>query len=163
MIVQAPVPGRDEVAIWTDGGCRPNPGPGGWGALLRCRGHERSLKGGEGATTNNRMELMAACVALEVLKWPCNVRLSTDSTYVRNGITKWVAAWQRNNWRTAAKQPVANKDLWERLVDAANRHDVSWHWVKGHSGVAENEHVDALATQGREEVERALKASSGGS
>ncbi|KWV29772.1 ribonuclease HI [Micromonospora rifamycinica] len=137
------------VEIWTDGACSGNPGPGGWGVLLRYGGHERELCGGEaGATTNNRMELTAAIEALEALTRPATVRLHTDSTYVRNGITGWLAGWQRNGWRTAARQPVKNADLWQRLAAACARHEVSWHWVKGHSGHPENERADALANRG---------------
>ncbi|CAI3925167.1 Ribonuclease HI (RnhA) (PDB:1LAW) [Commensalibacter communis] len=137
------------VDIWTDGGCSPNPGAGGWGVLLRCRGKERELSGGEAETTNNRMELTAAAVALETLTRPCLVNLYTDSEYVRKGITEWLAGWKRNGWKTSAKKPVANADLWQRLEAAAESHQVQWHWVKGHSGHPENERVDQLATQGR--------------
>ncbi|MBS0966414.1 ribonuclease HI [Acetobacter okinawensis] len=144
---------RMQVEIWTDGGCKPNPGPGGWGVLLRCKGVERELSGGELATTNNRMELTAAAEALEALKKPCTVNLHTDSEYVRNGITRWHTGWVRRNWRNAAGDPVANMDLWRRLLDAAKPHDVSWHWVKGHSGVPENEQVDQLATEARIRME----------
>ncbi|MDI2090712.1 ribonuclease HI [Commensalibacter oyaizuii] len=140
------------VEIWTDGGCAPNPGPGGWGVLLRFRGSEREIKGGELETTNNRMELTAAAVALETLTRPCHVELYTDSEYVRRGITEWLAGWKKNGWRTAAKKPVANVDLWQRLEQAAQKHDVCWHWVKGHAGVAENERVDELATLARQEL-----------
>ncbi|MEU7619036.1 ribonuclease HI [Micromonospora rifamycinica] len=137
------------VEIWTDGACSGNPGPGGWGVLLRYGGHERELCGGEASpTTNNRMELTAAIEALEALTRPATVRLHTDSTYVRNGITGWLAAWQRNGWLTAARQPVKNADLWQRLAAACARHEVSWHWVKGHSGHPENERADALANRG---------------
>ena len=135
------------VEVFTDGACRGNPGPGGWAALLRYGGVERELSGAEGETTNNRMELMAAIQALEVLKRPCQVELTTDSTYVRNGVTQWLEAWKRRGWRTADKRPVKNQDLWERLDTAAQRHQVSWHWVRGHSGHAENERVDTLANE----------------
>lgn len=138
-----------QVDIWTDGGCSPNPGVGGWGVLLRCRGKERELMGGELEATNNRMELTAAAMALETLTRPCLVNLYTDSEYVRKGITEWMAGWKRNGWRTAAKKPVANADLWQRLEAAAEKHQVHWHWVKGHSGHPENERVDQLATDGR--------------
>lgn len=144
------------VEIWTDGGCKPNPGPGGWGVLLRYKGTERELSGGETATTNNRMELTAAAEALEALKRPCVVSLHTDSEYVRNGITRWHTGWVRRNWRNASGDPVANMDLWRRLLDAAKPHDVSWHWVKGHSGVPENERVDQLATEARIRIEQDL-------
>ncbi|AOW46733.1 ribonuclease H [Acetobacter pasteurianus NBRC 101655] len=144
------------VEIWTDGGCRPNPGPGGWGVLLRCKGVERELSGGERETTNNRMELTAAAEALEALTRPCVVNLHTDSEYVRNGITRWHTGWVRRNWRNASGDPVANMDLWRRLLDVAKRHEVSWHWVKGHSGVPENERVDQLATEAREKIEQSL-------
>ncbi|AQT05467.1 ribonuclease HI [Acetobacter persici] len=152
-----PQPEAQVVEIWTDGGCRPNPGPGGWGVLLRFKGVERELSGGEEATTNNRMELTAAAEALEALKRPCTVRLHTDSEYVRNGITRWHTGWVRRNWRNASGDPVANMDLWRRLLEAAKQHDVSWHWVKGHSGVPENERVDELATEARKAVEEAMK------
>jgi len=136
-----------EVEIWTDGACSGNPGPGGWGALLRWNGHERELSGGERQTTNNRMELMAAIRALESLKRPCRVQLTTDSTYVRQGITEWLPRWQANGWKTAARKPVKNADLWQRLNDAVQRHHaVEWHWVRGHSGHPENERADVLAT-----------------
>ena len=133
------------VEIFTDGACSGNPGPGGWGALLRYGATERELSGADADTTNNRMELMAAIVALESLKQPCTVHLTTDSQYVRQGITQWLAGWIRNDWRTSAKQPVKNRDLWERLAAAAATHDVHWHWVKGHSDHPENERVDQLA------------------
>lgn len=137
------------VIIHTDGGCRPNPGPGGWGAVLRHREHVREMFGGEpGETSNNRMELMAPIMALEALTRPVLVHLHTDSTYVRNGITKWVFGWERNGWLTAAKQPVKNVDLWQRLQAACARHEVEWFWVKGHSGIADNELADQLATRG---------------
>ncbi|MCX5615989.1 ribonuclease HI [Bombella sp. TMW 2.2559] len=144
------------VDIWTDGGCKPNPGPGGWGVLLRCRGHERTMKGGEADTTNNRMELTAAAVALETLTRPCVVNLYTDSAYLRNGITRWHTGWVRRNWRNTAGDPVANMDLWRRILEAAKQHEVEWHWVKGHSGHEENDRVDQLATEGREELEAGL-------
>lgn len=141
-----------EVEIFTDGACRGNPGPGGWGALLRYGEHEKSLYGGEPATTNNRMELTAAIEALESLREPCRVTLTTDSEYLRKGITEWLAAWKRKGWKTSRKQPVKNVDLWQRLDRAAQRHEVTWHWVKGHSGHRENELVDALANQGIDEL-----------
>ncbi|MFT8563764.1 ribonuclease HI [Acetobacter orientalis] len=154
---QSSAPEQSIVEIWTDGGCRPNPGPGGWGVLLRFKGVEREMSGGELETTNNRMELTAAAEALESLKRPCVVRLHTDSEYVRNGITRWHTGWVRRNWRNASGDPVANMDLWRRLLEANKRHDVSWFWVKGHSGVPENERVDELATQGRIDIENAQK------
>jgi ribonuclease HI len=135
------------VVIHTDGACSGNPGPGGWGAILEYAGKERELSGAEGETTNNRMELMAAIVALETLKRPCVVRLVTDSTYVRDGVTKWVHGWKKNGWKTAAKKPVKNEDLWRRLDTANQRHDVTWEWVKGHAGHPENERADQLARE----------------
>ncbi len=138
-----------EVEIWTDGGCKPNPGPGGWAVLLRFRGHERELSGAEPATTNNRMELTAAAEALEALSRPCRVALHTDSEYVRNGVTRWSTGWVRRNWRNASGDPVANMDLWRRVLDAAKRHEIDWRWVKGHSGDADNDRVDRLATEAR--------------
>jgi len=140
----------DNVTIYTDGACSGNPGPGGWGALMQFGEHERELKGGEGQTTNNRMEIFAAIAALEALKRPCKVNLHTDSTYLRDGITKWIINWKRNGWRTAAKKPVKNVDLWQRLEEAIQRHEIAWHWVKGHAGDPGNEAADALARQGLE-------------
>ncbi len=140
------------IEIWTDGGCKPNPGPGGWAALLTFRGHEREISGAERATTNNRMELTAAAAALESLIRPCSVIVHTDSQYVRNGITRWSTGWVRKNWRTAAGDPVANMDLWRRLLDAASRHQIEWRWVRGHSGDVMNERVDKLATRARQEL-----------
>jgi ribonuclease HI len=134
------------VEIATDGACKGNPGPGGWGVLLRSSGTERELSGGEPLTTNNRMELMAAIKGLEALKRPCRVTLSTDSRYVLDGLTKWVAGWQRNGWKTAAKQPVKNEDLWRALIDAAAPHRVEWVWIKGHAGHPDNERADKLAS-----------------
>ncbi len=133
------------IDIFTDGACSGNPGPGGWGAILRWRGHEKELSGAENPTTNNRMELMAAISALESLKRPSTVAIYTDSTYVRDGITSWIHGWKRNGWRTAAKKPVKNEDLWRRLDAALAPHQVEWHWVKGHAGHPENERADALA------------------
>ena len=142
------------VTIHTDGACVPNPGPGGWGALLRYGEHERELCGGQAEpTTNNRMELTAPIEALETLTRPSVVHLYTDSTYVRNGITSWVVSWQRNGWRTSAKQPVKNVDLWQRLVEACARHEVQWHWVKGHAGDPGNERADELAGRGAREAQ----------
>ncbi|ARU26452.1 ribonuclease HI [Cellvibrio sp. PSBB006] len=139
------------VEIFTDGACRGNPGPGGWGALLRFGTIEKSLHGGEKLTTNNRMELMAAIEGLSALKEPCEVVITTDSQYVRKGITEWLAGWKRNGWRTASKQPVKNADLWQRLDELNQRHKVEWHWVKGHSGHRENELADLLANRGIDE------------
>jgi ribonuclease HI len=136
---------RKQVHIHTDGACLGNPGPGGWAALLRWRGIERELAGGEADTTNNRMELMAAIAALEALKEPCEAVLHTDSQYVRQGITEWMANWVRRGWKTAGGDPVKNRDLWERLQAAASRHKVDWRWVKGHAGDPDNERVDQLA------------------
>ena len=133
------------VEIYTDGACRGNPGPGGWGVLLRCNGAERELRGAEADTTNNRMELTAAIMALDALNEPCRVRLTTDSHYVKDGISKWLGDWKRRNWRTAAKKPVKNQDLWQQLDKLAGQHDINWCWVKGHSGHAENDRVDELA------------------
>jgi len=133
------------VEIFTDGACSGNPGPGGWGAVMRYRGRERELSGGEAETTNNRMEMMAAIAALEALTRPCDVVLTTDSSYLRDGITGWIHGWRKNGWKTAAKKPVKNADLWRRLDEAAQRHRIDWRWVKGHAGHAENERADALA------------------
>jgi len=138
----------ERVTIYTDGACSGNPGPGGWGVLLMFRGVEKELSGGEALTTNNRMELMAAIMALETLNRSCAVDLWTDSQYVRNGITSWLRGWKAKGWKTADRKPVKNEDLWRRLDAAQERHDVAWHWVKGHAGHAENERVDALARQG---------------
>lgn len=149
----ADVPTDGVVEIWTDGACSGNPGPGGWGVVLRYGGYERELYGGEAApTTNNRMELTAAIRALESLTRPVTVHLHTDSTYVRSGITTWLASWKRNGWLTAAKQPVKNADLWRRLEAACATHHVSWYWVKGHNGHPENERADALANRGMTEA-----------
>lgn len=141
-----------KVEIFTDGACRGNPGPGGWGALLRFGDLEKSLYGGEKLTTNNRMELLAAIEGLAALKEPCTVAMTTDSQYVRKGITEWLPGWKRNGWKTAAKQPVKNADLWQRLEDETRRHQVEWHWVKGHSGHRENEIADVLANRGIDEL-----------
>ena len=135
------------IEIFTDGACRGNPGPGGWGALLRCQGKERELSGYESMTTNNRMEMMAAIEALASLTPPASVDISTDSQYLRNGITQWIHAWKRRGWRTADNKPVKNQDLWERLDALTQQHQITWHWVKGHSGHAENERADQLANQ----------------
>lgn len=140
------------VAIYTDGACKGNPGPGGWGVLLKMGRHEKELSGGEDDTTNNRMELTAAIKGLSALIEPCSVDLYSDSKYVLDGITKWVEGWQRNGWRTASKKPVRNADLWHELIDVAAKHEVEWHWVKGHSGHPENERVDQLASDEAEKV-----------
>jgi len=134
------------VHLATDGACKGNPGPGGWGAVIRAGDKEKELSGGEKLTTNNRMELTAAIKGLEALKRPCHVVLSTDSRYVMDGLTKWLAGWQRNGWRTAARQPVKNADLWQELVAAAAPHRIRWEWVKGHAGHPENERADKLAS-----------------
>ena len=138
----------DVVRVYTDGACKGNPGPGGWGALLRAGAHERELCGGEPATTNNRMELTAVIRALEALKRPSRVEVYTDSEYVKNGITEWLPSWKRRGWKTADRKPVKNVDLWQALEAAAARHEVHWHWVRGHAGHAENERADALANRG---------------
>lgn len=136
------------VEVWTDGACSGNPGPGGWGAILSYKGKERELSGGEALTTNNRMELMAAISALEALKVGVDADLYTDSSYVRNGISSWIHGWKRNGWRTADKKPVKNAELWQRLETALARHQVRWHWIKGHAGHPENERADELAREG---------------
>ncbi len=139
-------PELSRVEIATDGACKGNPGPGGWGALVRCGTAEKELSGGEKLTTNNRMELTAAIEGLNALKRPCRVKLSTDSRYVVDGLTKWIKGWQKNGWKTAAKQPVKNADLWQALLDAAAPHRIDWVWVKGHAGHPDNERVDKLAS-----------------
>ncbi|MFC0666368.1 ribonuclease HI [Azotobacter chroococcum] len=138
----------DKVEIYTDGACKGNPGPGGWGALLVCRGVERELWGGEAETTNNRMELTAAIRALAELKRPCEVQLTTDSEYVMRGIQEWLPNWKKRGWKTAARQPVKNADLWQQLDEQVNRHQVSWSWVRGHTGHPGNERADLLANRG---------------
>jgi ribonuclease HI len=143
---------NDKVEIWTDGGCKGNPGPGGWGAILKYKDNVRELKGGEPLTTNNRMELMAAITALETLKRPCDVVLHTDSQYVRNGVMSWMTNWKRNGWRTADKKPVKNEDLWRRLDEAQAQHKIEWRWVRGHAGNAMNERADALANEAMAEL-----------
>ncbi|WP_455216767.1 ribonuclease HI [Kaarinaea lacus] len=140
------------MEIFTDGACRGNPGPGGWGAVLRYGSHEKDLYGGEKTTTNNRMELMAAIKALESLNRACKVELTTDSEYVRKGITEWIDNWKKRGWKTSAKKPVKNLDLWQRLDAATSQHEVNWHWVKGHSGHPENERADQLANRGIDEL-----------
>lgn len=144
-MVDALPPRLPSVAIFTDGACKGNPGPGGWGAILRFGGQEKELNGAEPLTTNNRMELQAAISALNALSRPCSVDLTTDSVYVRDGITKWVIGWQKNGWKTADRKAVKNDDLWQALLAAARPHQVRWHWVKGHAGHPENERADALA------------------
>ena len=134
------------VEIFTDGACKGNPGPGGWGAVIRYGGHEKELSGGEALTTNNRMEMMAAVEALKALKRPCHVILSTDSKYVMDGITKWIFGWRKNGWRTADRKPVKNAELWQELLAASAPHKVEWKWVKGHAGHPENERADRLAS-----------------
>jgi len=146
----------EPVMIWTDGGCKPNPGPGGWAAVLVFRGKERALTGADPATTNNRMELTAAASALEALTRPCRVVLHTDSEYARNGVTRWSTGWVRKNWRTTSGDAVANMDLWQRLLAAAKPHSVEWLWVRGHSGNEMNERVDALATEARRSLSGTL-------
>ena len=141
------------VEAFTDGACRGNPGPGGWGVLLRFGGHEKELSGGESHTTNNRMELSAAIEALKALSQTCHVTLTTDSTYVRDGITQWVNKWKANGWKTAAKKPVKNQDLWIALDEQCQRHAVDWQWVKGHAGHPENERADQLANAGIDALE----------
>ena len=141
-------PAMPDITIYTDGACSGNPGPGGWGAILISGEHRKELFGGERETTNNRMELMAAIEALDALKRSSNVVLHTDSTYVKDGITKWIHGWRRSGWRTAAKKPVKNSELWQRLDEASKRHDIDWCWVKGHAGHPENERADELARSG---------------
>jgi ribonuclease HI len=142
----------EQVSLFTDGACRGNPGPGGWGALLRFRDSEKELYGAETETTNNRMELTAAIMGLEALKRPCRVVLTTDSQYVKNGITEWLPEWKQRGWKTANKKQVKNVDLWQRLDAAVARHEITWHWVKGHSGHAENDRVDQLANLAIDEM-----------
>ena len=141
-----------KVLIYTDGACRGNPGPGGWGAILISNGREKELCGGEPATTNNRMELMAAIQALEALNKPCKVELHTDSTYVKNGVTQWIHGWKARGWKTADRSPVKNEDLWKRIDLARARHEVDWRWVKGHAGHELNERADVLANKGMREM-----------
>jgi ribonuclease HI len=143
---------QQAVTIFTDGACKGNPGPGGWGAILRFKGEEREMFGGDPATTNNRMEMTAVIEALQSLKRPCRVTVYTDSQYVQKGITEWIASWKRRGWRTASKEPVKNVDLWKRLDDLAAGHRISWHWVRGHDGHIENERADELANRGVESV-----------
>lgn len=147
------------VEIFTDGACRGNPGPGGWGAVLRAGRHEKEIYGGEAASTNNRMELMAAIAALESLKRPCTVVLTTDSQYLRKGITEWLPQWKRRGWKTADKKPVKNADLWERLERASAPHRIDWRWIKGHAGHPENERADRLANRAIDEMTPSLRSS----
>ena len=139
---------RTEVEIYTDGACSGNPGPGGWGAILRYGDVEKEMRGGAADTTNNRMELTAAIEALEALKRPCKITLYTDSSYLKDGITKWISRWKINGWKTSAKKPVKNAELWQRLEAALGEHEISWNWVKGHAGHPENERADELAREG---------------
>jgi ribonuclease HI len=159
-------PADDRVEIHTDGACSGNPGPGGWGAVMRWRGRSRELSGFEARTTNNRMELLAAISALEALKRPMQVQLVTDSNYLRHGVTEWLPRWKANGWRTADKQPVKNQDLWQRLDDALARHRIEWRWIKGHSGDSDNDRADRIARQairaGREQNGRASGRPEGG-
>jgi ribonuclease HI len=147
----------DAVHLFTDGACSGNPGPGGWGTILRWRGEEKELSGAEPQTTNNRMELFAAIAGLEALKRPARVRIHTDSMYLKDGITKWIHAWKKKGWKTADKKPVKNVDLWQRLEAAIERHDVSWHWVRGHSGHVENERADEIARLAIKQMRDAAK------
>ncbi|CFX60616.1 ribonuclease HI, degrades RNA of DNA-RNA hybrids [Candidatus Filomicrobium marinum] len=149
------------VVIYTDGACSGNPGPGGWGAILMSGEHRKELSGGEAQSTNNRMELMAAISALEALKRKSNVELHTDSNYVKNGITQWIHGWKRNGWRTADKKPVKNAELWQRLDEMRQRHNVDWHWVKGHAGHVENERADELAREGMRPFLKGAKQTAG--
>ena len=142
---------EQKVVVYTDGGCRGNPGPGGWGAVLQFGGHEKEIYGYDSETTNNRMELMAAISALELLSRSCEIELTTDSQYVRKGIIEWMDGWKKRGWKTSAKKPVKNKDLWQRLDAAVQSHNITWHWIKGHSGHAGNERADDLANRAMDE------------
>ncbi|PKP81423.1 MAG: ribonuclease HI [Alphaproteobacteria bacterium HGW-Alphaproteobacteria-18] len=143
---------KDIIEIWTDGACSGNPGPGGWGALIRWNGHEKELYGGDPATTNNRMEMTAVIEALNALNRPSKITLNVDSTYVKDGLTKWIKGWKRNGWKTADKKPVKNQELWMAMEEACKRHDITWVWVKGHAGDEGNERADGLARKGTEEA-----------
>ena len=149
---------EDVVEIWTDGGCKPNPGAGGWGAIPVFKGTQKELSGGDLNTTNNRMEMTAAAEALETLKRPCKVILHTDSEYLKNGITRWMTGWVRKNWRNASGDPVKNMDLWQRILTAAKTHEIEWKWVRSHVGIALNERADVLATEARETAVAAARA-----
>mgnify|MGYP000081774168 CR=1 FL=1 len=142
----------DDVEVFTDGACSGNPGPGGWGAILRSKGTEKELSGGEKDTTNNRMEMMAVIAALEAITRPCNILITTDSQYVMKGMTEWLAGWKLKNWKTASKKPVKNADLWQRMELAAQQHKLDWQWVRGHQGHVENERADQLAVAAREQI-----------
>jgi len=142
----------DDVEVFTDGACSGNPGPGGWGAILRSKGTEKELSGAEKDTTNNRMEMMAVIAALEAITRPCNILITTDSQYVMKGMTEWLAGWKLKNWKTASKKPVKNADLWKRMELAAQQHKLDWHWVRGHQGHVENERADQLAVTAREQI-----------
>lgn len=142
----------DAIQIWTDGACSGNPGPGGWGALIRWNGHEKELHGGDPATTNNRMEMTAVIEALKAINRPSKITLHVDSTYVKDGLTKWIKGWKRNGWKTADKKPVKNQELWMAMDEACKVHDITWKWVKGHAGDEGNERADALARKGTEEA-----------
>jgi ribonuclease HI len=142
----------DDVEVFTDGACSGNPGPGGWGAILRSKGTEKELSGGEKDTTNNRMEMMAVIAALEAITRPCNILITTDSQYVMKGMTEWLAGWKLKNWKTANKKPVKNADLWQRMELAAQQHKLDWQWVRGHQGHVENERADQLAVAAREQI-----------
>ncbi|ADP72583.1 Ribonuclease H [Rhodomicrobium vannielii ATCC 17100] len=157
MASEAEAPREGAVVVYSDGGCHGNPGPGGWGAVLIYKGREKDLWGGEPLTTNNRMELMGAIKALEELTRPCEVDLFTDSQYVRNGITQWIGGWKANGWKTAARKPVKNAELWQRLDAARKHHDVRWHWVKGHAGNALNERADKLTQKAIAEQKEIIK------
>jgi ribonuclease HI len=142
----------DEVKVFTDGACSGNPGPGGWGAILQSKGHEKELSGGEKESTNNRMEMMAVIAALEAIKRPCHVKVTTDSQYVMKGMMEWLPGWKKRGWKTASKEPVKNVDLWQRLEQAASPHKLEWEWVRGHQGHPENERADELAVAARERI-----------
>jgi ribonuclease HI len=152
---------KPRVSIWTDGACSGNPGPGGWGAILVYKGHEKELKGGEAMTTNNRMELLAAIAALEALKRPAVIDFYTDSQYLRGGVMGWIEGWKRNGWRTSERKPLKNADLWQRLDAATERHDIDWHWVRGHAGTVGNERADELARAGMKPFQKKARSEDG--